>query len=338
MALGSRRFGSIRQDARNQGPDLFSGLGRRRFAPSLSAYRLIMRLLRLLSLIPALLFATHSLAADPNPLQVSEQSFSFEIFDPMEPVSHTFNFFNSGLDTIQVSRIAVTDPLQVVKVLSKIPPGRGGQLIVSLGTPRQLGDYEGEIEITFKNKDVAPLHLSFNGKITPVMAVRPLPAFFIATTRGKTNGASLEIVNQETEPIQITDIHSQSASYDLKLATLEQGRRYRLELAMHPDAKPGRQTQSITLLTSSKKQPSVVIQANTFVHERVYAFPESIDLGVIGQSELKANPSLTNLINQTLMIYQEGGEDFRATAASDLDVLKFGAERSQSRDRCEIQV
>src|SRR5215468_10117377 len=110
-----------------------------------------MRLLRSLPLIPALLLAPYSLVADQNPLQVSEQSFSFEIFDPAEPVNHTFNFFNTGPDTIQVARIAVTEPLRVVKALSKLPPGQGGQLIVSLGIPRQLGEYEGAIEITFKN-------------------------------------------------------------------------------------------------------------------------------------------------------------------------------------------
>src|SRR5262249_47025375 len=88
-------------------------------------------------------------------------------------------------------------PLQVIKVLSKVPPGQGGQLIVSLGTPRKLGEYEGAIEISFKNKDLAPLRLSFTGRITPVIEVRPFPAFFVATTRGGTNGASLEIVNKD---------------------------------------------------------------------------------------------------------------------------------------------
>jgi len=297
-----------------------------------------MRLLRSRPLISAVFLAAGSLLAAPNPLQVSEQSFYFEIFDPAQSVSHTFNFFNSGSDTIQVSRIAVTDPLQVVKVLSKIPPGQGGQLIVSLGTPRQLGDYNGAIEISFKNEDLTPLRLPFAGKITPVIEVRPLPAFFVATTRGKTNGASLEIVNRDVEPLQIKEIQSASSSYDLKLATPEEGRRYRLELAMRADAKPGRQVENITLLTSSKKQPGLVIQANTFVHERVYAFPEIIDLGSINQSQLKSNPSLTNYMNQTLMIYQEGGKGFRTTAVTDLNVLKLGEELSKSGDRCEIKV
>src|SRR2546425_7583546 len=276
-------------------------------------------------------------AADQSRLQVSEHSFSFEIFDPAQPVEHVFYFHNSGADTIQVERIALTPPLRVDKVLSKIPPNAEGQLIVSLGTPRQLGEYDGVIEVSFKNKDLAPVRLEFTGKITPVIEVHPVPAFFIATTRGRTNSASLEIVNKDAEPMQITEVPHSSSRYELKLTTVEQGRRYRLDLVVRSDAKPGRQTEDITLLTSSKKQPRIVIHANTFVRERVYTFPESIDLGLIKSSEVKSNPGLTNLINQTLMVYQEGGKNFELNARNDLDVLKLEAERSNLGDRYEIR-
>jgi hypothetical protein len=297
-----------------------------------------MRLLRGLPLISVLLLATFAFGVGQNPLQVSEESFFFQIFDPQEPVGHAFEFFNTGSETIQVARIAVTEPLQVAKVLSKIPPGQGGQLVVALGTPRELGDYEGAIEITFKNKDLAPMRLAFTGKITPAIEVRPLPAFFVATTLGKTNRASLEVINQDVEPLQVKEILSPSSRYKVELAAIEPGRRYRLNLVMWSDAKPGRETENITLLTSSKKQPRVVIQANTIVHERVYAFPESIELGSINKLELKSNPGMTNFINQTLMIYQEGGKDFQATATTDLEILNLGVERSKLDDRCEIHV
>src|SRR3989441_1547629 len=277
-------------------------------------------------------------AADQSRLQVSEQSFSFEIFDPAEPVEHVFYFHNSGADTIQVERIALTPPLRVDKILSKIPPNEDGQLLVGLGTPRELGEYEGAIEVSFKNKDLTPVRLEFTGKIPPVIEVRPVPAFFVATTRGRTNSASLEIVNKDVEPMQITEVPHSSSRYELKLTTIEQGRRYRLDLVMRSDAKPGRQTEDITLLTSSKKQPRLVIQANTLVRERVYTFPESIDLGLIKSSELESNPGLTNLINQTLMVYQEGGKNFELNARNDLDVLKLEAERSNLGDRYEIRV
>ena len=297
-----------------------------------------MRSSNFLTLMSALMLAESGRAADQSRLQISEHSFSFEIFDPAQPVEHVFYFHNSGAETIQVERIALTPPLRVDQILSKIPPNEDGQLIVGLGTPRELGEYEGAIEVSFKNKDLTPVRLEFTGKITPVIEVRPVPAFFIATTRGRTNSVSLEIVNKDVEPLQITEVPHSSSRYELKLVTIEQGRRYRLDLVMRSDAKPGRQTEDITLLTSSKKQPRLVIQANTLVRERVYTFPEGIDLGLIKRSELKSNPGLTNLINQTLMVYQEGGTNFELNALTDLDALNLGSQRSSLGDRYEIQV
>ena len=297
-----------------------------------------MRLLSCLTLSPVLLLTGSMLAADPNRLQVSEHSFSYEIFDPTQAVEHTFHFHNTGTDTIQVERVALTAPLRVDKSFSKIPPHQEGQLTVSLGSARQLGEYEGAIEVTFKNRDLLPLWLPITGRIRRVIEVRPTPAFFVETMRGQTNSASLEIINQDVEPLQIGEVDHPSSRYQLKLAAVERGRRYRLDLVMRSDAKPGRQTENITLLTSSKKQPRIVIQANTNVRDRVYAFPESIDLGLIKSWRLKSNPGLTNLINQRLMVYQEGGRGFEVTALTDLDVLKLGAERSHLGDRYEIQV
>src|SRR3989442_14424806 len=113
-----------------------------------------MRSINFLTLVPTLMLAAAGRAADQSRLQVSEDSFSFEIFDPTQPVEHAFYFHNSGPDTIQVERIALTPPLHVDKVLSKILPNQNGQLVVFLGTPRQLGEYEGALEVSFKNKDL----------------------------------------------------------------------------------------------------------------------------------------------------------------------------------------
>src|SRR6266446_1092387 len=178
-----------------------------------------MRFRSFLTLIPVLTLTASAPAADPTRLQVSEYSFSFEIFDPTQRVEHTFYFHNSGQDTVQVERIALTPPLRVEKILSKIPPNQDRELIISLGTPRQLGEYEGAVEVSFKNNDLAPLRLAVTGQITPVIEVRPVPAFFITTSRGRTNSGALEIVNKDAEPLQITEVQHPSSRYDLKLAT-----------------------------------------------------------------------------------------------------------------------
>jgi len=296
------------------------------------------RLFPSLIILPTLWCAVSEGDPAQSPLQVSELSFSFQIFDPSQPVEHTFYLYNHGTNTIQVERIALTPPLQVRKIVSRIPPNEVGRLVIALGTPRQLGDYQGAIQVTFKNKDLPPLPLEFGGKITPVLKVRPFPAFFLVTTRGRTNSASLEITNQDDEPLEITNVEFADTNCQLNLHTLEPGRRFRLDLIARTDAKPGRHRDRITLFTSSKKQPRLLIEANTLVRERVYSFPDAIDLGRIDLSQLKSNPALTNLLSQTLMVYQDGGKDFRAVATTDLQALRLTTERSTLGDRYEIQV
>jgi len=297
-----------------------------------------MRLPRSLALIPALLFVADPLFADQNPLQVSEQSFSFEISDPAEPVNHTFDFFNSGSETIQVARIAVTDPLSVVKVLSKIPPGQGGQLMVSLGTPRQLGEYQGAIEITFKNKDLAPLRLPFTGKITPVIEVRPLPAFFVSTGRGQTKEASLQLINHDKEPLEITGIECASTRFSLRLETNHLGEDYTLFLKLSGAGKPGRSVDRIALRTTNRKQPVLLIRANTFIHDRVHTFPEELDFGTMELAQVKTNTTLRETLRQVLMVYQDGGTNFQVIAYSDLPFLKVSSQPAGKQVQVELEL
>src|SRR5262245_44653573 len=123
----SRRSGSILQRANNRRLT-FCTNGEWGTAPggAVPFRPEIMRRLSAFALLPALLTPALPLVADQIPLQVSEPSYTFEIFDPTATVVHAFDFYNTGTDTVQVARIAVTPPLQVVKVLSKVPPGERG--------------------------------------------------------------------------------------------------------------------------------------------------------------------------------------------------------------------
>lgn len=87
------------------------------------------------------------------------------------------------------------------------------------------------------------------------------------------------------------------------------------------------------MATSSHAQPSLEIAANTYLHERVYTFPDAIDLGAISISQIRKNPSLLGMLTRTLMVYQEDGTDFRASLRSDSSILKVGWERGPKGDR-----
>jgi hypothetical protein len=269
---------------------------------------------------------------------VEDPAFRFEIIGMHEPVEHTFYFENTGQEVLQLTNVTVTAPLQFIKASARVAPGDKGRVIIRLGEPREKGDFEGEVEVAFKNPGVSNLVFQVSGRITPSIECSPMAAFFVATQRGQPKEASIQIINHEKEPLEILAVEHASTRFSTELQTVQPGQRYTLTLALKADGNAGRVTELITLVTSSKKQPTVKIQANTLIRERVYTFPDGLDFGLIRIQELKDQPQLTEFLTQIVMVYQTGGTDFTMTARTDLPFLKLSPEASKLKDRYEIKV
>jgi hypothetical protein len=270
--------------------------------------------------------------------KVEEPTFRFELLGLHEPVEHTFYFENAGEEVLQMTNVIVAPPLDLVKASAKVAPGEKGSVTVRLGEPRRKGEYEGKVEVAFRNPGVSNLIFRFVGKITPNIELLPMPAFFVATQRGQPKQASLQIINHEREPLEIYRAEHTSSRFITELETAEPGQLYTLTLTLRGDGKPGKLTEPITLITSSKKQPMIKIEANTLIKERVYSFPDSLDLGVIRIQELKSKPQLAEMLAQHLMVYQDRGTDFELKARTDLPFLKLAPEQSKFKDRYQIKV
>ncbi len=271
------------------------------------------------------------------PVELSEKSFEFRVVAD-EPVSHAFYFTNFTTETLQITNVSVTEPIAFQSATAKVLPGEVGRVTFGMTEPRIAGDYEGHLELLFKNKLVSNVVYAVNGRFVPAIEITPLPAFFIATQKGQTKSAALEIFNRTSEPIKILKAESDSKRFDVTLTTIVEGEYYALTLDMNTNAAPGRVTESITITTSSPKKPTFKIMANTLVREKVYTFPESLDFGQIDLKQLKTNQQLAELLSQTFMIYQHEGTNFTVTAETKIPFLKLTVERGESNDRYQLRV
>jgi hypothetical protein len=127
--------------------------------------------------------------------------------------------------------------------------------------------------------------------------------------RGRANQSSIEIINHAPERLRIEKVEHPADRFTTALEAVEPGQRYRLTLALKPDGPGGRSTETILLTTSSKTLPLLNLPANTYLHERVYTFPEAIDLGAIPIAAIRRNPGVLEQMAHTLMIYQVGGSE-----------------------------
>ena len=81
--------------------------------------------------------------------------------------------------------------------------------------------------------------------------------------------------------------------------------------------------------------PVLTIPANTLLRERVYTFPDAVELGSLPLSAMRANPRDNA---QVLMVYQSRGRDFRVVATSDVPGLSIRTERAASGDRYQLTI
>ena len=286
-----------------------------------------------------LLSALPAVAGVEAPKAVFQETrFDFESAMNGTVVEHDFRLKNEGSATLKIGKASMTPPLLVTRMPRELAPGGEGLIHFKLDTAALRGPFKGQITVFLNDPDLPEADLSFEGVVIPSVEVLPLPAFFVSGLRGKGASASGEIINHEPQPLRIVKIEYPTDRFTTVLKTLQPGQRYKLTLILKPDGPNGRKTEPITVATSSDAQSTLEIIANTFLHERVYTFPDSVDLGAIPISQIRKNPGLLSMLAQTLMVYQEGGSDFRATVRTDLPELKLKCERGPKGDRYQTTI
>ena len=137
---------------------------------------------------------------------------------------------------------------------------------------------------------------------------------------------------------RIEKVEHSSDRFTTKLETLEPGRRYRLTLALNPYGPGGKKSEPILIHTSSKTNAVLKVTANTYLRDRVYTFPEAVDLGALSLSAIQINPDLLRQSAQTLMVYQAGGSNFEVKLHSDLPALDLKLERGPQSDKYQATI
>ncbi len=252
-------------------------------------------------------------------------------------VQHDFVVENRGNSPLVITRISMTAPL-IVKRLPQISPGQRGDIPISLDTSSIDGPFDGEV-ILFLNDPVTPeMHFSFAGAVFETVELSPLPAFFVATTRNRPKEQSIEIINHESKPLSILKVEHPTERFATRLDTIEDGRRYRLTILMSGTGPAGKHAERILVHTSSPVQPVIIVPANTWLRERVYTFPDEVDLGALPFQKIKQNPELLDRLTQTLMVYQAGGKAFEIKVHTDLTQITITPERGPQGDRWQLTI
>ena len=269
---------------------------------------------------------------------MADPYFHFEATLAGSTVEHDFVLKNLGSTPIKIQKVSMTPPLVVTSMPREVPAGSEGKIHFKLDTSHLSGDFQGEMLVFLDEPTQPEIELAFGGRVVPLVEVVPLPALFVAARTGESKRASIEIINHETQPLRIQGIEHSAERFTTELETIEPGRRYRLSLLLKPDGPIGKAAETILVRNSSKSMPVLPIEANTFLHLRVYTFPDGVDVGVFRMSNIQSRPQILAWTRQTLMIYQEGGTDFEVKVTTDVPSLLLKAERGPHGDRFQVSI
>ncbi len=267
-----------------------------------------------------------------------ETRFAFGTARQGTTVQHEFVLKNEGEAALRILGVRTSASLLLGRSPAQVEPGAQVTLRAQLDTSKLSGPYKGQIQITLNDPALPEAILVIEGRVNPPIELSPHPLFFVAGQRGEPRQASIEIVNHEPEPLRIESVEHPGERFTTKMETIEEGQRYRLSLILNPDGPGGKKVEDILVRTSSRTMPSIAIPASTYLRERVYTFPDEVDLGALPLAAIKAHPELLQRTAQTLMIFQQGGSDFRVNLRTDLPALDMKWERGPWGDRYQSTI
>ncbi len=288
------------------------------------------------SLVLSAQLATPAVAQEP-PVLVPQPSFHFGKVLRGAVLEHTFTIVNHTESPVDIKRVRLTAPLLPGSLPKQIPGGGKADVRVKLDTKDVSGLYEGSVLLSFADPKIDDVELTITGRVILPLEVDP-PVLVVTAQRGEKAQASVGIINYDAEPVVIEPPIYLPSHFTTRLETVEPGRRYRLTLVMDPNGPAGKNKQTILLKTNSKIVPELRIAAYTYLHERVYTFPDVVELGGLRHEDIGRDPDLLERTAQTLMVYRKGTSDFQAKFSTDIPHLVISAERGPLGDRYQATI
>lgn len=160
----------------------------------------------------------------------------------------------------------------------------------------------------------------------------PFRGVVVAAKRGTTGEASIEIVNRDAQPFEISRIENSSKRFTAQVEATEPGRRYRLTVTFQGKGPDGKVAELLYLVSNRDR---IAIPVHTAVLPSVYTFPTAVDMGKSPLSHIRGNPETARTRAQILMVYRKNTTGFEVKVTSDIPFLKIESEQGPQGDRWE---
>lgn len=109
-----------------------------------------------------------------------------------------------------------------------------------------------------------------------VLTVEPSDRWVTSALAGSSAANTLYLYNPQVTLVHAKQVITGGTEFTATLQTIQEGKRYQLNLASNPALKPGHYTRTIKVATDSTVQPEVAIEIDLTVYPKVFASPTTI--------------------------------------------------------------
>lgn len=214
------------------------------------------------------------------------------------PLRFSFKLRNEGKADLQVLSVQPGCGCTAADFDKVIAPGKEGKITLAIEhTESYVGDITKSAAVTTNDPQMQNLTLTLHAIFKPVDG-QPVAGFAIAAPEkqvgpfnvlpndrwaaevfsGESVNTTISLINREQTPVHIKKVSAGGNDFTVTLQTLEEGKRYNLQVATAQGIKTGRHTQTATVHTDSREAPEIPIQLEANVRPRVFATPTSMNL------------------------------------------------------------
>jgi Protein of unknown function (DUF1573) len=249
---------------------------------------------------------------------VPNLSHDFGSVEQGSKVVHQFTIRNEGTVSLTLTKLSFSELGMTAKMKPAIPPGEETALSIQWDTTRLKGAVVGKAVLEVNDPATPQITLVLKGVVKPGIEFLPYQAIFASVYKGESGYRSVRIVNNRERPLGITRVEQQGEHFHAGIKPVESGKLYELEVTVPATVPTGRYTEAVFLYTDDPTMPRLMVPVNVLVKPDLYANPETVDFGRVALKELADNPSVLDLLTQSVIVRKRAGNFSITNVTSDI--------------------
>jgi hypothetical protein len=269
---------------------------------------------------------------------VVERSFDFGRVARGTVIRKSFAIQNTGTAALLIEGMQFSMPGMRAHVPQSIAPGASAELAIDWDTSQYTREAESQALILLNDPSLPRLALRLAGYVVSPIDVEPMPAFYLSQFQGESSAQTVTIRSNGERAVQVTRTEGQGDSFLLDVQPIEPGRVYAVTATAVANLSPGEYHESALVFTDDPERPRIRFDVYILVKDEVHASADAIDIGEVRMSSLRADPSVLDLLRQTLLLESHSADLRIREVSCDLPFISLTTKPAAPSRRARVDV